>query len=1053
MGFAIGLAGTITAFGARMGVKGLLLALRDIQRDVHVCEYKGLCIGLDAYCFLHRGVEALITELLLGRPSTAHIEPLLKAVMLLRANGAEVLSVFDGGPLAAKASVELARQQARQAARWQALATLRGGGAAALRNITSLLIKAADITPDIAAWCFPVLKTMGVDFLVAPCEADAQLAQLALTGRVDVCATLDSDLLAFGCPRVLFNLDPRGHGTEIRLADLQNSCGLKPYRFTPWALVDLCVLSGCDYLPAIKGIGLKKASLLLHRSRGDVRRALEIARRDGFSVPPDYLHRFKAARLVFESQIVFDPSERRARPLRPLALNQQPLDDGKTYFIGPALADEAACDVAEGRRHPETLNPLEAVQDAEAAGLVTGSVADALLTGASKGAFPQFATASTGNVEVDATSPDHLEDLNPKQSKNSQQANRQKTWRSQLQQLFGSRLAEELASVITQNRVSLLASKPHVTVSSAKPPVLSSPLGRLYCPPGSCPAPGASSRHGFPGCQTDTTGNNCCAIPECDNVIISVSKSPPNLPRITSGDISSMPPLRLPENFSRPSVEASFARPFKVPRPAYSQDVSDVSSEVSYGPNLLARTMSYDSNDKERRGLAKEVSIMCRQLRELETNVHGVLISAQPHDIDRCVSSQDHRPAGSCSSSETLHANAILADGNASPVQIGTAYHHRREQAHKEEHDDEESEQRLLAETKEVEEEEEEEEREKQEEKTKLHLIVVERIEEEEQHNEEQRGHAGDEGNMDDDHQSDYHEGRDLEQKDEGDKDECPEKDAENENEEAAKIGERLSDEREVTSFAQHVHESSSQQLHQAQMDLLGSPIEARDAAELCYNVSDAGDGLHSGARGLDGDRVILSKRKGRIDENDTKDQPHQLKLNQFEEPSQEEQTDKTEAEEQDQACQQERQEPQQDEQCSSIWADWKRNVSGCNKARTSRNHDRKGKLGSKEDQPERGAASGTQPIFLDQGEQMRNATVWAEWQRNVVSTINSTPPAQVQTSKRNQHEVEGCNEQQPIGNYPAATEAHCVDSNDVADSIELIKAEITTANCNSDAR
>lgn len=46
------------------------------------------------------------------------------------------------------------------------------------------------------------LKDRGVAFVVAPYEADAQMAYLALRGDVWAVVTEDSDLLAYGCPRV-----------------------------------------------------------------------------------------------------------------------------------------------------------------------------------------------------------------------------------------------------------------------------------------------------------------------------------------------------------------------------------------------------------------------------------------------------------------------------------------------------------------------------------------------------------------------------------------------------------------------------------------------------------------------------------------------------------------------------------------------------------------------------------------------------------------------------------------------------------------------------------
>lgn len=46
------------------------------------------------------------------------------------------------------------------------------------------------------------LKAMGVEYVVAPYEADAQMAHMALNGQVQGVITEDSDLLAYGCPKV-----------------------------------------------------------------------------------------------------------------------------------------------------------------------------------------------------------------------------------------------------------------------------------------------------------------------------------------------------------------------------------------------------------------------------------------------------------------------------------------------------------------------------------------------------------------------------------------------------------------------------------------------------------------------------------------------------------------------------------------------------------------------------------------------------------------------------------------------------------------------------------
>ncbi len=56
--------------------------------------------------------------------------------------------------------------------------------------------------------------------MVAPYEADAQLAYLQKEGLVDLVVTEDSDLLVFGCESVLFKLDDSGRGKLIELKEL-----------------------------------------------------------------------------------------------------------------------------------------------------------------------------------------------------------------------------------------------------------------------------------------------------------------------------------------------------------------------------------------------------------------------------------------------------------------------------------------------------------------------------------------------------------------------------------------------------------------------------------------------------------------------------------------------------------------------------------------------------------------------------------------------------------------------------------------------------------------
>ena len=113
--------------------------------------------------------------------------------VLLR-NGVIPYVVFDGGPLPNKAEEETTRHRSRHENRAKAKALwAQGNRVAAMESYQ----KAVDVTPEMAHAVVLVLKQRGIKFLVAPYEADAQMAYFALNGLVDAVLTEDSDLLRF----------------------------------------------------------------------------------------------------------------------------------------------------------------------------------------------------------------------------------------------------------------------------------------------------------------------------------------------------------------------------------------------------------------------------------------------------------------------------------------------------------------------------------------------------------------------------------------------------------------------------------------------------------------------------------------------------------------------------------------------------------------------------------------------------------------------------------------------------------------------------------------
>ncbi|KAJ1568086.1 Rad2 nuclease, partial [Cladochytrium tenue] len=90
-----------------------------------------------------------------------------------------------------KRPTERGRRRRRAELRERARAAQASGDAA---RAAELLQQSVDVTPRMAHELIARLRALQVEFVVAPYEADAQLAALERAGRVDAVLTEDSDL-------------------------------------------------------------------------------------------------------------------------------------------------------------------------------------------------------------------------------------------------------------------------------------------------------------------------------------------------------------------------------------------------------------------------------------------------------------------------------------------------------------------------------------------------------------------------------------------------------------------------------------------------------------------------------------------------------------------------------------------------------------------------------------------------------------------------------------------------------------------------------------------
>lgn len=166
-----------------MGVTGLLKALRPITRPVHISQFAGEYIAVDASCWLHRSAHTCASQLALEHASCdKYLTFLYQFIQCLIMNRLRPVFVFDGQALPAKAQTSATRSTARQTAYARGLAL---HAAQDYNAAETQFQRSVQITPEMTRNLQRMLYLMRLPFVVAPYEADAQIAKLCGVGDVD----------------------------------------------------------------------------------------------------------------------------------------------------------------------------------------------------------------------------------------------------------------------------------------------------------------------------------------------------------------------------------------------------------------------------------------------------------------------------------------------------------------------------------------------------------------------------------------------------------------------------------------------------------------------------------------------------------------------------------------------------------------------------------------------------------------------------------------------------------------------------------------------------
>jgi flap endonuclease-1 len=272
--------------------------LRDLvpKTTITLENLSGKSIAIDAYNALYQFL-AIIRQPD-GTPlkdSTGKVTSHLSGLFYRTANlvelGIKVAYVFDGVPPTLK-EVEIKRRaKVKEEALVKYEKALQEGRIEEARSYAQATSRLKDYMADDSK---RLLTLMGIPWLQAPSEGEAQAAHLAKKGDTSFCASQDYDSLLFGAPMLVRNVTISGRRKLPKkdvyidvipeVVDLNQV--LRELGITHEQLVDIGILVGTDFNPeGVKGMGPKTA-LKLIKEHGTLENASSHIKNAEFPVEP-----------------------------------------------------------------------------------------------------------------------------------------------------------------------------------------------------------------------------------------------------------------------------------------------------------------------------------------------------------------------------------------------------------------------------------------------------------------------------------------------------------------------------------------------------------------------------------------------------------------------------------------------------------------------------------------------------------------------------------------------------------------------------------------------
>ncbi|EDK45129.1 structure-specific endonuclease RAD27 [Lodderomyces elongisporus NRRL YB-4239] len=243
-----------------MGVKGLNQLIKEhsphAYKEFELKNLFGRKVAIDASMCLYQFLIAVRQsdgQQLTNDEgeTTSHLSGIFYRTIRMVENNIKPVYVFDGKPPVLKGG-ELEKRLLKREEAQKQIDNLKDD--ASVSDMTKYQKRLVRVSRDQNDEAKKLLELMGIPYVNAPCEAEAQCAELARGGKVFAAASEDMDTLCYEPPQLLRHLT-FAEARKMPIDQITYKEAIQGLDMTKEQFIDLCILLGCDYCETIKGVG------------------------------------------------------------------------------------------------------------------------------------------------------------------------------------------------------------------------------------------------------------------------------------------------------------------------------------------------------------------------------------------------------------------------------------------------------------------------------------------------------------------------------------------------------------------------------------------------------------------------------------------------------------------------------------------------------------------------------------------------------------------------------------------------------------------------------